>query len=101
MALRRRTRVFRTVGWLVCQVIEIPNIEDVDQAALNAHIAALAERDAEGACPRPNRDLNAAPRLTSVGLTFGSPLGPTTRRTPPADDLRASPAALGALACAH
>jgi hypothetical protein len=32
VALRRRTRVFRTVGWLVCQVIEIPNIEDVEQA---------------------------------------------------------------------
>jgi hypothetical protein len=100
MALRRRTRVFRTVGWLVCQVIEIPNIDDVDQAALDAHIAALAERDAEGACPRPSRDLNAAPWL-DLRLTFGSPLGPTTRRTPPAEDVPASPAALGALACAH
>jgi hypothetical protein len=53
MALTRRTRVFRTVGWLVCQVIEIPNIDDVDQAALAAHIAALAERDAEARVPAP------------------------------------------------
>jgi hypothetical protein len=48
MALRRQTRVFRIVGWLVCQVIGIPSIDDVDQAALDTHIAALAERDAEG-----------------------------------------------------
>ena len=45
MALMRRTRVFRTVGWLVCQLIELPSSDDVDQAALDAHIAALAEYD--------------------------------------------------------
>jgi hypothetical protein len=45
MALMRRTRVFRTVGWLVWQFIELPSSEDVDQAALDAHIAALAEHD--------------------------------------------------------
>jgi hypothetical protein len=63
MALMRRTRVFRTVGWLVCQVIEVPDIDAVDQAALDAHIAALAERDAEGACPPEPGPLNAAPWL--------------------------------------
>lgn len=49
MALMRRTRVFRAVGWLVCWVMEIPGIDDVDQAALDAHIAALAEQDREAA----------------------------------------------------
>ena len=100
MALRRRTRVFRTVGWLVCQVIEIPNIEDVEQAVLDAHIAALAERDAEGPRPRPSRDLNAAPRRKPP-----APSRLTVRNRPGAAHRRqawpASPAALGALACAH
>jgi hypothetical protein len=61
MALRRRTRVLRTVGWLVCQVIEIPNIDDVDQATLDAHIAALAERDAERrvSAPEPGPERRA------------------------------------------
>jgi hypothetical protein len=47
MALMRRTRVFRTVDWLVCQLIEIPSIDDVDGPALDAYIAALGERDRE------------------------------------------------------
>jgi hypothetical protein len=57
MALMRRTRVFRTVGWLVCQLIEIPNIDDVDPPALDAYIAALAERDAR---PRLSQDAEGA-----------------------------------------
>jgi hypothetical protein len=63
MALRRRTRLFRAVGRLVCQVIEIPDIDDVDQAALDAHIAALAERDAEGrvSAPEPGPERRAVP----------------------------------------
>jgi hypothetical protein len=47
MALMRRTRVFRAVGWLVCQLIEIPSIDDVDGPALDAYIATLGERDRE------------------------------------------------------
>ena len=54
MALMRRTRVFRAVGWLVCWVMEISGIDDVDQAALDAHIAALAEQDREAGA-RPGR----------------------------------------------
>jgi hypothetical protein len=92
MALRRRTRVLRTVGWLVCQVIEIPNIDDVDQAALDTHIAALASATPRDACPRPSRDLDAAPwlkRPARVWLaaetdhaphTAGTGLASTTRR---------------------
>jgi hypothetical protein len=49
MAPMRRTRVFRAVGWLVCWLIEIPSIDDVDQAALDAHIAAVAGLDREAA----------------------------------------------------
>ena len=49
MALMRRARVFRAVGWLVCQLIELPSVDGVDQAALDAHIAALAEHDRDTA----------------------------------------------------
>jgi hypothetical protein len=49
MALMRRTRVFRTIGWLASRVIEMPNINDFDQAAFDAHIAAVAKRDREAA----------------------------------------------------
>jgi hypothetical protein len=45
----RRTRLVRAVGWLVCQLIAVPNIDDVDHAALNAHIAALVALDSEAA----------------------------------------------------
>ena len=48
MALRRRTRVLRALAWLVSWLLEIPWPEGVDQAALDAHIAALAEQDREG-----------------------------------------------------
>jgi hypothetical protein len=47
MALMRRTRVLRAVGWLGCWLIEIPRVHDVDQATLDAYIAALAEHDSE------------------------------------------------------
>jgi hypothetical protein len=63
MALMRRTRVFRTVGWLVCQLIEIPSIDDVDGAALDAYIAAQAERD-RGTARVP--DPPAQERLTAA-----------------------------------
>jgi hypothetical protein len=49
LAPMRRTRLFRTVGWLVCWLLEIPRIDDLDQAALDAHIAALAESDGRAA----------------------------------------------------
>jgi hypothetical protein len=49
MALMRRKRLFRTVGWLASRLIEMPSINDLDQAALDAHIAAVAERDREAA----------------------------------------------------
>jgi hypothetical protein len=48
LALRRRTPVLRALAWLVCWLLEIPSLDDVDQAALDAHIAALAEQDHEG-----------------------------------------------------
>jgi hypothetical protein len=62
MALMRRTRVFGTVGWLVCQLIELPSSDDVDQAALDAHIAALAgyDRDTAGVPGQPAQERSAA-----------------------------------------
>jgi hypothetical protein len=48
LALRRRTPVVRALTWLVCWLLEIPILDDVDHAALAAHIAALAEQDREG-----------------------------------------------------
>jgi hypothetical protein len=61
MTLMRRTRVFRTVGWLVCQLIELPSVDDVDQAALDAHIAAVAEYDRDTAGgPSPAEERSAA-----------------------------------------
>ena len=54
LALRRRTPVVRALAWLVCWLLEMPSLDDVDQAALDAHIAALAEQDREGgASPGP------------------------------------------------
>jgi hypothetical protein len=47
MAVMRRTRVLRAVGWLGCSLTKIPRVHDVDQAALDAYIAALAEHDSE------------------------------------------------------
>jgi hypothetical protein len=49
LALRRRTPVLRALASLVCWLLEIPSLDDVDQAALEAHIAALAERDVRAA----------------------------------------------------
>ena len=49
MTLMRRARVFRAVGWLVCQLIDLRSVDDVDQAALDAHIAGLAEHDRDTA----------------------------------------------------
>jgi hypothetical protein len=48
LALRRRTPVLRALAWLVCWLLEIPSRDEFDQAALDAHIAALAEQDREG-----------------------------------------------------
>jgi hypothetical protein len=48
MALRRRTPVLRALACLVCWLLEIPRLDGVDHAALDAHIAALAEQDREG-----------------------------------------------------
>jgi hypothetical protein len=48
LALRRGTPVLRALASLVCWLLEIPSLDDVDQAALEAHIAALAEQDHEG-----------------------------------------------------
>jgi hypothetical protein len=48
LALRRRTPVARALAWLVCWLLEMPGLDDVDQAALDAHIDALAEQDREG-----------------------------------------------------
>jgi hypothetical protein len=44
LALRRGT-VLRALASLICWLLEIPSLDDVDQAALEAHIAALAEQD--------------------------------------------------------
>jgi hypothetical protein len=49
VALIRRTRRVRAVGWLACQLIAVPNTDDVDHAALNAHIAALVALDSDAA----------------------------------------------------
>jgi hypothetical protein len=48
LALRRRTPVVRALAWLVCWLLGMPGLDDVDQAVLDAHIAALAEQDREG-----------------------------------------------------
>jgi hypothetical protein len=49
LALRRRTPVLRPLAWLVCWLLEMPSMDDLDQAALDAHIAALAEQDRDTA----------------------------------------------------
>jgi hypothetical protein len=51
LALSRRTPALRTLAWLICWLLEIPSLDGVDQAALDAHIAALAEQDREGGAP--------------------------------------------------
>ena len=53
MALMRRQRVFRAVGCLGCWLIGVRSGDDVDQATLDAYIAALAERDVS---PRLSHD---------------------------------------------
>jgi hypothetical protein len=47
LAFRRRTAVLRPFAWLVCWLLEIPSIDDLDHAGLDAYIAALAEQDRE------------------------------------------------------
>ena len=49
LALRRRTPVLRPLAWLICWLLDIPSMDDVDQAALDAHIDALAELDRDTA----------------------------------------------------
>ena len=49
MAPMRPTRGFRALGWLVCQLIEVPSTDDLDEATLNAYFAEWAERDHEAA----------------------------------------------------
>jgi hypothetical protein len=49
LALRRPTPVLRPLAWLICWLLEIPRIDEVDQAALDAHIDALAEQDRDTA----------------------------------------------------
>ena len=39
--MMRRKRIFRTIGWLAALLIELPT---VNYEAIDAHIAALAER---------------------------------------------------------
>jgi hypothetical protein len=47
-----RTWGLRSVAWLVCWLLEIPSDAELDQAALDAHIAALAESDREAVLVR-------------------------------------------------
>jgi hypothetical protein len=97
MALRRRTRVLGTVGWLVCQVIEMPNIDDVDQAALDTHISRHSPSATRGTRVRARAGTLTPRRGLNLRLACGSPPRPITRRTPPAQDLPAPRAALGGL----
>ena len=62
MALMRRKRVFRAVGCVVCWLIEVPRGGNLDQAALDAYIAALAERDV----PRLSQDQPAEGALDAA-----------------------------------
>jgi hypothetical protein len=73
MALRRRTRVFRTVGWLVCQVIEMPNIDDVDQAALDTHISRHSPSATRGTRVRARAGTLTPRRGLNLRLACGSP----------------------------
>ena len=47
LALRRRSRLSRPFARLLCWLLDIRGIDDLDRAALDAHIAALAEQDRE------------------------------------------------------
>jgi hypothetical protein len=73
MALMRRTRIVRAVGWLACQLIAVPNFDDADQAALNAHIAALVALDSDatrvGHEPAQERSNPPRPIATSTPAT--------------------------------
>ena len=48
LALRRRTPVYGALAWLLCRLLDIRSLDNVDQAALDAHIAALGAQDREG-----------------------------------------------------
>jgi hypothetical protein len=66
LALRRRTPVVRAVAWLVCWLLEMPSLDGVDQVALDAHIAALAEQDREGGASLGPAGIEALDRRRDV-----------------------------------
>jgi hypothetical protein len=67
LALRRRTPVLRALAWLVCWLLDTPTLDAVDQAALDAHIAALAEQDHQGPARNTPKDLRSPLSTTSHG----------------------------------
>jgi hypothetical protein len=95
MALMRRRRVFHAVGWLVCWLMGIPGIDDVDQAALDAHIAALAEQDREATRvpDEPAQERTNPPPYccAGTGRPAPRPITTSTQATPSAG-VAASPA---------